>query len=412
MRNLREILSYGCIGRGSMRYDVVVVGAGPAGSSAAREAALKGTKVLLLEKRQEIGSPVRCAEGVGKAGLEKCEIKPDPKWIACEMKGAKLHSPNDAVVELSESLAGNEVGYVLERKIFDRELAAMAAEAGAEITVKSMVTGLIKKDGKIKGIRVLSNGEEIGIETDLIIAADGVESKVARWAGIDTSLKLKDMESCAQYLMAGVECEPDYTHFYIGSCYSPGGYVWVFPKGGTKANVGIGVLGSRIPKGSPGFAKRLLDQFIEKHSHYAKGKRLELIGGGVPVTSPLERSVADNLMVVGDAARHTDPATGGGIINGIRGGRLAGKVGAEAVEEQNFSQVFLSKYERAWKEAFGDSLERSLLVKDVLINLDDPSFDGIADSLAGYGFEELGLLGIIDALQEKHPELLEVFESI
>jgi digeranylgeranylglycerophospholipid reductase len=388
-----------------MKYDIVVVGAGPAGSSAAQE-------VLLLEKRQEIGSPVRCAGGVGKAGLEKCGIKPDPKWIACEMKGAKLHSPNDTVVELSEKFAGNEVGYVLERKLFDRELAARAAEAGAEIMVKSMATSLIKRDGKIKGIRILSDGQEIEIEADLIIAADGVESKVARWAGIDTSLKLQEIESCVQYLMVGVECEPDYTHFYIGSCYSPGGYIWVFPKGGTKANIGIGVLGSKIPKRSRGFAKKLLDQFLEKHPQYSKGKRLEVIGGGVPVSSPLERSTTDNLMVVGDAARHADPATGGGIINGIRGAKLAGEIGAEAVEEQNFSQRFLSKYERAWRKDFGKSIEKSLLIKEILINLEDSSFDGLADSLVGYKFEELGLWGIIEALEEKHPELLGVLESI
>lgn len=412
MRNLREILSYGRIGRESMRYDVVVVGAGPAGASAAREAALNGADVLLVEKRQEIGSPVRCAEGVGKAGLEKCGIKPDPRWIASEMKGAKLHSPNDTVVELSEELAGNEVGYVLERKIFDRELAAMAAEAGADIVVKSMATGLMRTDGRTEGVSILSDGKELKIKSDLVIAADGVESKVARWAGVSKNLKLKDIESCVQYLMAGVDCDPDYTHFYIGSCYSPGGYVWVFPKGGSKANVGIGVLGSKIPPKSPGFVKRLLDSFIEKHPQFLRGKKLELMGGAVPVSGPLPKTVADNLMVVGDAARHSDPATGGGIINAILGGQLAGRTAAEAVKQQDFGQAFLSRYEDGWKEAFGESLERNLLVKDVLVNLDDPGFDDLADSLKGYEFEELGLMSLIEAIQEKHPELLEVLESL
>ena len=329
-----------------MGYDIVVVGAGPGGSSAAMHAALNGAEVLLLEKRQEIGSPVRCAEGVGKKGLERCGIKPDPKWIASEMKGAKLHSPNGTVVELSEELAGNEVGYMLERKIFDRELAAMAADAGADIMIKTMATDLMLEKEKTR-LEVLTSGKRIEVEADLIIAADGVESKVARWAGIDTTLKPSDVESCVQYLMAGVECDPKYAHFYIGSCYSPGGYTWVFPKGGSKANVGIGVQSSRIPISERGFAKILLDRFIKERPSISKGKRIEIIVGGVPVSGPKYETVADNLLVVGDAARHANPATGGGIINAITGGKLAGEIGAEAVKEHNFSQEFLSKYERA-----------------------------------------------------------------
>ncbi len=389
-----------------MRYDIIVVGAGPGGSSAALHAARNGAEVLLLEKRQEIGSPIRCAEGVGKKGLAGCGIKPDPKWIASEMKGAKLHSPSDVVVELSGELAGNEVGYVLERKIFDRELAMTAAEAGAEILMKTMATDLILDEGYAK-LKVLTGGDKMELEADLIIAADGVESKTARWAGIDTTLKPSDVESCVQYLMAGVECEPDYTHFYIGPSYSPGGYIWVFPKGCSKANVGIGVQGSKIPRNEGGFVKNLLDKFIEKHPALSKGKKLEIIAGGVPVSGPKYETVVDNLMVVGDAARHADPATGGGIINAIRGGRLAGEVGAQAVKERDFSRTFLSRYEKAWKEDFGKSLERNLIIKNALTKLEDSDFNDLADSLSGYRFEELGLLGLIDAIQEKHPELLD-----
>lgn len=389
-----------------MSYDVIVVGAGPGGSSAAMHAARGGADVLLIEKRQEIGSPVRCAEGVSKSGLEKCGIKPDPKWIASEMKGAKLHSPDDTVVELSEEFAGNEVGYVLERKIFDREMAAMAAEAGAEIMMKSMAVDFFRKDDTC-GLRILSDGEEKEIEANLIIAADGVESKMARMAGIDTTLAPSDVESCVQYLMAGLECDLDYTHFYIGSCYSPGGYIWIFPKGGSKANVGIGVQGSRIPLKARGFARGLLDKFIKERPEISAGKKIEIIVGGVPVSGPKYETVVDNLMVVGDAARHADPATGGGIINAIRGGRFAAETAIQALQEEDFSKPFLSRYDKAWREDFGGSLERDLIIKDVLINLDDANFDDLAHSLTGHKFEDLGLLGIIEAIQERHPDLLE-----
>jgi digeranylgeranylglycerophospholipid reductase len=383
-----------------VRCDIVVVGAGPGGSSAALQAARGGADVLLLEKRQEIGSPVRCAEGVSKRGLERCGIKADKRWIAAEMKGAKLHSPDDTIVELSEELAGNEVGFVLERKIFDRELAAMASDAGVEILLKTMAVDLTT-DGEGARLTALREGDKIKIDAEVVIAADGIESKVARWAGIDTTLKPSDVESCFQYLIGGVECDRDYTHFYIGSFYSPGGYVWVFPKGGSKANVGIGVQTSKIPRHERGYARRLLDDFISKHTSLAKGKKLEMVVGGVPVSGPKYGTVGDRLMVVGDAARHSDPATGGGIINAIRGGKLAGEVGAQAVREHDPSREFLLGYERAWRGEFGGSLERDLIVKDLLTGLSDWDLDDLAHSLSGHRFEDL--LGLIEAIREKHP---------
>src|SRR5208337_337925 len=110
-------------------YDVIVVGAGPAGSIAARTAAEHGLDVLLIEKRQEIGDPVRCAEGTGKEGLAQF-MDLDPRWICAEVTGARIYAPNGMCIELSEKLAGKEVGFVLERKIFDRSVAKTAAKAG------------------------------------------------------------------------------------------------------------------------------------------------------------------------------------------------------------------------------------------------------------------------------------------
>jgi digeranylgeranylglycerophospholipid reductase len=123
-----------------MKCDMVVVGAGPAGSMAAKVAAEKGLKVALLEKRQEIGDPVRCAEGVSKAGLKEM-VSPDPSWISAEVKGARIYAPDGTGLVMSEDRSGSEVGYVLERKIFDRALAMQAAMAGAEVMVKTRALG-------------------------------------------------------------------------------------------------------------------------------------------------------------------------------------------------------------------------------------------------------------------------------
>ena len=124
-----------------MKYDVVVVGAGPAGSSAARYAAMGGCNTLMLEKRQEIGSPVRCGEGIARHYLEDCAIPYESKWVAQEVKGAKIISPCGNVLKIDEKHAGNEVGIVLERDAFDKACAKLAAKAGAEIWVKATAVG-------------------------------------------------------------------------------------------------------------------------------------------------------------------------------------------------------------------------------------------------------------------------------
>lgn len=256
------------------RYDVVVVGAGPAGSMTAKTAANAGLDVLLIEKRQQIGDPVRCAEGVNKTYLKEY-IKPDPAWISAEVKGSKIYAPDGAMVEMSEEISGAEVGYVLERKVFDRALARDAALAGAEVMVKTRATGLLMEDGFVKGIKAEHMDEKYNIRADIVVGADGVESKVGRWAGIDTTLKPKDISTCAQYLMTDIDIDADFCEFYVGHKIAPLGYIWVFPKGNNMANVGIGITGHMSGELR---AKDLLDDFVQKR--YPGGKVIEFIVGG------------------------------------------------------------------------------------------------------------------------------------
>ncbi|HRU11503.1 MAG TPA: FAD-dependent oxidoreductase, partial [Methanomassiliicoccales archaeon] len=130
-------------------YDVIVVGAGPAGSMTAKHAAKKGARVLMIEKRQEIGASLRCAEGVNRKGLEKAGVEVDRRWVAAEIAGAKLVSPGGKVFRIDESQAGNEVGMVLERHLFDKALAADAARAGAEIWLKTAAVGVLKEGDRV-----------------------------------------------------------------------------------------------------------------------------------------------------------------------------------------------------------------------------------------------------------------------
>ena len=382
-----------------MMYDVVVVGAGPGGSIAAKTAAEKGLNVLLVEKRQEIGVPVRCAEGVSKNAIAKF-VEIDKKWIAAEVIGAKIYAPDGTEVVMAEEMAGNEVGYVLERKVFDRHLARLAAKAGAEVIVKTAATGMKRKsDGTIE-IFLRRMGESYSVDTKIVIGADGVESRVGKWAGIDTTLKLNEIESCVQYLMTGIDFDPEYCYFWLGNEIAPGGYIWLFPKGCDAANVGIGILPSLAKKGP----REYLDSFVKEH--FDNGKIVEVVAGGVPVKGPIETAVADNVMLVGDAARHADPITGGGIANAMKGGYFAGCVAAKAVEKGDYSARFLREYDELWKNDFGKSLHRNKILQQKLLKMDDKTLNKLAKSIAGYNLKEMSVRKIVIELIKHNPRLL------
>jgi digeranylgeranylglycerophospholipid reductase len=338
------------------RYDVIVVGAGPAGSTAARRAAELGLSVLLLEKRQEIGSPVRCAEGVGHELLIPF-IEPDGHWISATVDKAQFTTMAGDRAETRRAEGGR--GYILERRVFDRVLAEKAVEAGAQLAVKTAARGLLMEDGIVRGVLV-EGGDDGEIEAAVVIGADGVESQVGPWAGLDTTLPPKDAMACAQFLLAGIDMDPTCLYYYISQELAPGGYAWVFPKGEGKANVGLGVQADVAARPALDY----LTRFIEGQPHLAQGSPVTLVVGGVPVALPPERLVADGCLLVGDAARQVDPLTGGGITNAMTAGQYAAEVAAQAVEAGDPSASKLAEYEERWASTLGRKLARNYRLKE------------------------------------------------
>jgi digeranylgeranylglycerophospholipid reductase len=292
-------------------------------------------------------------------------------------------------------------GIVLERKIFDRVLAQSASKAGVDVCVKTSAIGLLKNDGFISGIKVRSFGEEFEIKSKIVVGADGIESKVGRWAGIDTALKLKDVETCAQFLMTDIDINPDFCDFFVGNTIAPGGYSWVFPKGKNMANVGVGVVGSRTDEMKP---IDCLNKFVKER--FPHGKTIEMIIGAVPLKNPIERTVVNGLLLVGDAARQSDPITGGGIYNALNCARIAGNVTAEAVFKKDYSAKMLNRYEKEWRATIGKSIEKNYHVKELFIKMTDDQLNNLAHSLKGVKFNEMGTLSLIKQLVKNNPKML------
>lgn len=376
-------------------YDVIVVGAGPAGSMAARFAAEGGASVLMLEKDRDVGYPVRCAEAINKAGVEMF-IEPDPKWITAEVTKFSFTSPNGKSVVIEFD---SVQGYVLERRVFDYELAKQAASAGAEIVTRAYVYDVIIEDGKVCGVKVEYRGEKIDIYAKVVIGADGTESRVGRWAGIKTHIDFRDMESCFQVTVTDINVDPDTLYFYFGEKVSPGGYFWVFPKGPYTANVGLGVGGDQGKKKS---ALKYLNENLERL--FPDAPILTQVAGGVPCAITLEQISADGIMLVGDAARQVNPLSGGGIASGMIGGKIAGTLAAEAVKKNDLRLIL--KYDKIWHKERGKTHEIFNRLKDGIYNFSDDDFNKIMDKISNVSPEKRTMQKLFMIALANKPSLL------
>jgi digeranylgeranylglycerophospholipid reductase len=379
-------------------YDVIVVGGGPAGALAARHAAEGGASVLLIEKRQEIGDPIRCAEGVGIKDMDRFMDMEEGGLYASKIKGATLYVADGTPIKLRPKNPDDTYGYILERKIFDRALVERAAKAGAEVYTKTSATGLLMEGKKVVGVKINRLGVEKEVAAKIVIGADGVESKVGRWAGIDTTLKPSDIETGVQYLMTNIEIDHDNVEFFLGSNHAPGGYVWIFPKGKDRANVGIGLLGSKIKDG--GRPIDYLNKFVE--TKFPNGKIIEMAYGGIPVSGGMDKIYGNGIMLVGDAGHLTDPITGGGIKHALFSGEFAGTVAAEAIAAGDFSEKMLKKYQTLWEKGFGKILERNLILKDYYVDMSDEEGIKVAKSL-----QDVDFAGVLEV-----PQLVKILVKV
>ena len=371
-----------------MDVDVLVVGLGPGGLIALREFARQGFTVLGIDRKQELGWPKRCAEGVSDEGLAFCGVKPDPAWAYGRIEGAAIYSPSGKRVVLEDA---STYGWVVERKIFEKHLARDAILAGGKIMVKTQAVGLLRKPsapdgspGPVAGIRAEFMGTQFDIRAKLTIGADGIDSFVGKWAGLKTLNRVRDYHAGFQYEMVGVTgYEEKWLHLYFGEEVAPKGYVWIFPKGKGVSNVGIGILAKESEWGNR--AQDYLDRWIEAHPElFANASITEINGSGIPVSSRVPEPIGDGVLLVGDAAQLVNPIHGGGIIIAMRAALIAARVGGEALRRGDVSKAALQPYvTEYWTKDEGAVTEKLLKMRYFMENLTDRDFERLADILDG-----------------------------
>jgi digeranylgeranylglycerophospholipid reductase len=323
-------------------YDAIVVGAGPAGSAVARDIASGGFSVLLLEEHSVIGQPLHCAGLVTPRTLALAKV--GEQVVQNEIRGALIQSPLGKQL----SIGGDKVyALAIDRVRLDQAMASQAQESGAELLLDARFLGLEQANGLVTAC-VERHGRRTRVLTKLLIGADGAQSKVAKQLGVHR-LHRTVLGLAAE--VRAQEAARDQVTVLVDKDVAPGWFAWVIPLGDGRLRVGTGTTNGLRPMDS-------LRRLSTRLPQYFRGDALlGLAGGRIPLWSPM-RLYNENVLLVGDAARQVKPTTGGGVYMGLLGARHAARVTVEALQREDFSAAFLSRYQKAFMADAGDELKR------------------------------------------------------
>lgn len=331
-------------------YDVVVIGAGPVGSAAARCLAEKGVSVLMLEEHGTIGYPVQCAGLLSSSAFAECNVSTHS--IYREISGAKIFGSSGEPVSFD---AGKTKAYVVDRGLLDSEMAIKSVDAGATLRTKTSVVSV----NAGKHIIHTAGGEDVSYK--ILIAADGPRSVAARSLGVPTS----------QFIYSGIQAEvlyeSDATQVELYPNAAPEFFAWAIPISKTRARIGL--CGTKnVPELFAAFKK----QFTTMNVHS--------VTGTIPIGVRKE-TYGNGWMLAGDAAGFPKPTSGGGVYTGVRSARYAADVAIKALELGDTSAKALSGYENLWKNDFGRELSVGLAALKIRRSMSTSDMDAGIDVL-------------------------------
>lgn len=385
-------------------YDIIVVGGGPAGSSAAFSAAKKGIKVALIEKEESIAQTVRTSGVTWMDTIKEFQI---PKNCYNPIKNYGFCSPNNKVM-IKDKIPR---AAVLDVRETYRWLAKKAQQEGADLFLQTNVVDIIKnKNGKILGVKATRSNEELIFNAEIVIDASGFQSVVAKSLGL-----VKQWERFgvgAEYEVNAEKIDSDTWWLLVGEEYSPAGYAWIFPVSKKIARIGVGVGKPESDTDPTERLKQILEKQLGPIKELGKITNLEFHYGLIPNEGLSRKTVYDGLILVGDSAGQANPLVLEGIRYAIRYGRIAGEIASDAIKLGNTSEKFLNKYEAIWKNAIQSKINSASKVQTRWLGLSDKEWDKELDIIKELSAEEFldfikadfGLKSIVK-LASHHPKL-------
>jgi digeranylgeranylglycerophospholipid reductase len=379
-------------------YDVIVVGAGPAGSSAAFSAAKAGMKVALLEKEESIAQTVRTSGVTWIDSIEEFEI---PDHCYNPIKNYTFCSPNNIVtISCSTPKAA-----VLDVRRTYRWLAEKAQKQEVELFLNTAVTGASRT---ANGISLSTPKGEFSAK--IVIDASGFQTAVAKSLGLVS--QWKRFGAGAEYEVEAENVDPDTWYLMVGQEYSPAGYAWIFPLGKNIVRIGVGVGKPESQVDPTERLKEIMEKRLGPIAKLGKITPIEFHYGLIPNDGLSRKTVYDNLILVGDTAGHANPLVLEGIRYAIRFGRVAGEIAASAISKGDTSEKALSTYEETWKKAILAKINSAAKVQARWIGLSDSEWDRELDIIKELSVDEFldfikaefGLASMIK-LATHHPKL-------
>jgi digeranylgeranylglycerophospholipid reductase len=341
--------------------EVVVIGAGPSGIVAALHLAKSGISVTVIDQKKTIGLPKKCAEGITLSVLSECGIPIEKSWISMEFSKAKIFPPDGKGVVID---LGARIKCTIDRPLFEHDLSLLAKKAGAKFLLEHEAISLVLEGGHATGIICKTPSGRKSIHCCAIICADGASGRISS----SLAGPMKDVITCFQYELSGIITEPVLS-LYFGEQIAPGGYAWIFPKSGTRANVGLGIK-------AKGNTRDFLDRFIAENPNIFSGhKVVGRLGGIVPVR-PRIKMTYGNVLLIGDCGGTVNPLHGGGIELGMKSGILAARIITENNEDLRIGNFgALKDFEKQWNASYGRRLSALYKGQKFLYSLDDQSFN-------------------------------------
>lgn len=353
-----------------MSWDCIVVGASFGGAMTALTIREKShLKVLMLERKEKIGSPVNTTGGVAKFWLDRIGLNPPKETIAAELHGVEIIVPSGDIFSLKRP---ETIGYVFYPTPLNKWLVGKALDHGAELLTGSPVEYISWRTDLSKLIDLKTPGGWVG--GHIIVGADGAASRIGKWAGLTEDLPAEDQHIGYEIVVENkAGQDPRVIRLWFGREVAPLGYAWSFPEDG-RLRVGVGVPTSvgRAPK-------HFLDRFLETHPEY-KGQVFAEEGGIIPTAQPLESAIRGNILLVGDAARVCVPSTGGGIQTAL----LMGKVAGETIAEND-----LEHYDKRWKKELYRFLKVHYAIKKAIYGWSDEDMNEFLRILKTYKIKSL-----------------------